>query len=91
MSCTRHAVLKVVVKIVSSECDAYPTVSAYIVEGHLVKSVPIISYACTRPIASTKFNYNHVLCDLNIDYFKSKTPDCTCASSPFILIWPTML
>ena len=37
MSCTRHAILKVVVKIVSSEYDAYPTVSAYIVEGHLVK------------------------------------------------------
>jgi hypothetical protein len=48
------------------------------------QSVPIISYACTRPIASTKFNYKHVLCDLNIDYFKSKPPDCSCASSPVI-------
>jgi hypothetical protein len=28
MSCTRHVVLKGVVQIVSSECDAYPTVSA---------------------------------------------------------------
>jgi hypothetical protein len=28
MSCTRHAVLKGLVKIVSSECDAYSTVSA---------------------------------------------------------------
>jgi hypothetical protein len=26
MNCTRHVVLKVVVKIVSSECDVYPTV-----------------------------------------------------------------
>jgi hypothetical protein len=30
-------VLKVVEKIVSSECDAYPTVSASMTEGHLVK------------------------------------------------------
>ena len=30
------------------------------------------------------FNYKYVLRDLNIDYFKSKPPDCTCASSPFI-------
>jgi hypothetical protein len=35
MSCTRHVVLKGIVQIVSSECDAYPTVSAYMVEGHL--------------------------------------------------------
>jgi hypothetical protein len=46
--------------------------------------VPIISYVYTRPIASKKFNYKHVLRDLNIDDFKSKPPDCTCASSPFI-------
>jgi hypothetical protein len=31
-----------------------------------------------------KINYKHVLHDLNIDDFKSKPPDCTCASSPFI-------
>jgi hypothetical protein len=37
MSCTRHVVLKRVLKTVSSECDAYPTVSASMVEGHLVK------------------------------------------------------
>ena len=48
------------------------------------QSVPIITYVYTRPIASKKFNYKHVLRDLNIDDFKSKPPDCTCASSPFI-------
>ena len=48
------------------------------------QSVPIISYVYTRPIASKYFNYKHVLHDLNIDDFKSKPPDCTCASSPFI-------
>jgi hypothetical protein len=46
--------------------------------------VPIISYAYTIPIASKKINCKHVLHDLNIDDFKSKNPDCTCASSPFI-------
>ena len=30
------------------------------------------------------FNNKKVLQDLNIDCFKSKPPDCTCASSPFI-------
>ena len=44
--------------------------------------VPIISYVYTEPIASNMFNYKHVLHDLNIDDFKSKPPDCTCASSP---------
>ena len=49
------------------------------------QSVPIISYVYTKPIASKKINYKHVLRDLNIDDFKSKPPpDCTCASSPFI-------
>jgi hypothetical protein len=48
------------------------------------QSVPILSYVYTRPIASKMFNYKHVLRDLNIDKFKSKPPDCTCASSPFI-------
>ena len=48
------------------------------------QSVPIISYVYTRPIASKKINYKHVLRDLNIDDFKSKPPDRTCASSPFI-------
>jgi hypothetical protein len=48
------------------------------------QSVPIISYAYTLPIATKIFNYKHVLHDLNIDHFKSKPPDCTCASSPFI-------
>jgi hypothetical protein len=46
--------------------------------------VPIFSYVYTRPIASKTFNYKHVLRDLNIDDFKFKPPDCTCASSPFI-------
>jgi len=46
--------------------------------------VPIISYAYTIPIATKIFNYKHVLHDLNTDDFKSKSPDCTCASSPFI-------
>jgi hypothetical protein len=44
------------------------------------QSVPIISYAYTIPIASTNFNYKHMLHDLNIDDFKSKPPDCTCVS-----------
>jgi hypothetical protein len=35
-------------------------------------------------IASKMFNYKHLLHDLNIDNFKSKPPDYTCASSPFI-------
>jgi hypothetical protein len=48
------------------------------------QSVPIISYVYTRPIASKCFNYKHVLHNHNIDDFKSKPPDCTCASSPFI-------
>ena len=46
--------------------------------------MPIISYVYTRPIASKNINYKHVLRDLNIDEFKSKPPDCTCASSLFI-------
>ena len=48
------------------------------------QSVPIVSYVYTRPIASKIFNYKDVLRDLNIDGFKSKPPECTCASSPFI-------
>ena len=47
------------------------------------QSVPIISYDYTRPIASKCFNYKHVLHNLNIDNFKYKPPECTCASSPF--------
>jgi len=46
--------------------------------------VPIISYVYTRLISSKKINYKHMLRDLNIDDFKSKPPDCTCGSSPFI-------
>jgi hypothetical protein len=48
------------------------------------QSVPIIVYAYTIPIATKIFNYKHVLHDLNIDDFKSKSPDCTCARSPLI-------
>ena len=36
------------------------------------------------PIAAKIFNYKHVLHDFNIDDFKSKPPDRTCESSPFI-------
>ena len=36
------------------------------------------------PIATQIFNCTHMLHDLNIDDFKSRTPDCTCASSPLI-------
>jgi hypothetical protein len=35
------------------------------------QSVPIISYVYTRPIASKKKKYKHVLRHLNIDDFKS--------------------
>ena len=41
-------------------------------------------YVYTTPIASTHFNYKHVLRDFNIDDFKSIPPYCTCASFPFI-------
>ena len=51
------------------------------------QSMPIISYVYTRPIASKKYNYKHVLRDLNIDDFKSKLPDCICTSSPFISLF----
>ena len=48
------------------------------------QSEPIMSYVYTRPIASICFNYKHALHDLNIDDFKSKPTDCTCAGSPLI-------
>jgi hypothetical protein len=38
-------------------------------------SVPLIPYAYAIPIASTIFNYKHVLHDPNLDGFKSKPPD----------------
>ena len=47
------------------------------------QSAPIISYAYTTPIPTKIFNYK-VLQDLNIDDFKSKPSNCTCACSPFI-------
>jgi hypothetical protein len=47
------------------------------------QSVPIISYTYTKPIATKIFNYKRVLQNLDIDDFKSKPPDCTCASSQF--------
>ena len=43
-----------------------------------------MSYAYAMPIATNIFNYKHVLHDLDIEDFKSKPPDCTYASSPFI-------
>jgi len=46
--------------------------------------VSIILYTYTTYIATKIFNYKKVLHDLNIDDFKSKRPDCTCASSTFI-------
>ena len=49
-----------------------------------VQSVPIISYAYTIPIGTKIFNNIDWLYYLNIDDVKSKPPDCTCASSPFI-------
>ena len=48
------------------------------------QSVPINAYVYTRSIASNMVNYKHVLRDLNMDDFKSKRPDCTYLSSPFI-------
>ena len=47
------------------------------------KSVPKISYTYTTPIAPRIFNYKKVLQDLEIDDFKAKPPDCSCANSPF--------
>jgi len=44
----------------------------------------IISESNTTTIATKIFNYKKVFQDLNIDDFKFKSPDCTCASSPFI-------
>jgi len=46
--------------------------------------MPIISYTYTTPMATKIFNYKMALQDLNIDDFKSKPPDSTCARSPFI-------
>jgi len=39
-------------------------------------------------IATQIFSYKTVLHGLNIDDFKSKPPDCTCASFPFIYYNP---
>ena len=47
-------------------------------------SVPIISFTYTTPIATKIFNYKKVLQDFIIDDFKSKSPDCTRATCPFI-------
>ena len=48
------------------------------------QSISIFSYAYSIPIETKLFNYKHGLHDLNIDDFKSKTPDRTRASSLFI-------
>ena len=48
------------------------------------KIPPFFKYQSV-PINTTNiFNEKHVLQDLNSVDFKSKPPDCTCASSPFI-------
>ena len=44
----------------------------------------MISYSYTTPIATKIYDYKNLSQDLNIDDFKSKPPDCTCACSPFI-------
>jgi len=46
--------------------------------------VTIISYADDIYKATKLFIYKTELHDLNIDDFKSKPPDCTCACFPFI-------
>ena len=48
---------------------------------HLRSSSYKISYT---HITTKILNYKKALHDLNIDDFKSKPPDCTCWSSPFI-------
>ena len=48
------------------------------------QSVSIISHTHITPIEMKIFNYKNVLLDLNIDYFKFKTPVWTCASFSYI-------
>jgi hypothetical protein len=48
--------------------------------------IPIISYTYTTPMATKLFNYKMALQDFNIDDFKPKPPDSTCARSSFIYI-----
>lgn len=52
-------------------------------KDHSVHIIPYI-YTCTKPIATKLFNYKDVVEDLNIDNFKFKPSDPTCASSQFI-------
>ena len=69
MSCTRHVVLKRVLKTVSSECDAYPTVSASMVEGHLVKHHEVLGmyndddHGSFTPRGGVKNTY-HIQCNV---------------------------
>jgi hypothetical protein len=44
----------------------------------------ISPYTSTTPFTTKLFNHKKVLQNLNSDDFKSKPPDCTCTSSPFI-------
>ena len=48
------------------------------------QSISIIFNTYTKPVATEIFSYKELLQDLNIDASKSKSPDCTCTSSPFI-------
>jgi hypothetical protein len=48
--------------------------------------IPIISYTYITPMATKLFNYKMALQDFNIDDFKPKPPDSTCARSSFIYI-----
>ena len=47
------------------------------------KSVPVISYSYTLPIASKIVNYKRLLQNLEIENFKAKPSDCSCKNSPF--------
>ena len=42
-------------------------------------NVPMVPYTYTMDITANMFNYTHLLQELKIDDFKSKSPGCTCA------------
>ena len=46
------------------------------------KTVPVISYTYTNPIAPKIFNYKRALHNLNINDLKAKPPSCSCTISP---------
>jgi len=39
----------------------------------------MVSYTYTMDITTNMFNYTHLLQEIKIDDFKSKSPGCTCA------------